>query len=517
MENNLSISGNSLIIKIIETCTNCDVCRMHMEDDCLFFPELYRLYDESEESGISIKKSDLRNLVDLCTMCGLCPCPEIRSNIIISKTAYVNQENSLNSIHQIRSNILSNVESIGKLCGIAPSLANKLNRLKPTAALVKRIAGIHQDLQLPRVPKEDFFKWAYAKGFSGENKLNIYNVFNSKQSLDKDTKSSSKQLFNHSEDKANKKLKVAYFSGCSASYFFPEVAKAVVNILVHNGIEVVVPQQKCCGMPLMVEGNQKAALENLRFNMKTIINAIDRGYDIVCSCPTCGFFFKNIIKENAFYSAEYQSIAGVDSRYMKIPLSSRGNKTSLLGTIEKDTNENFTLVHKSTYQHILKDDGYFAQLNPLDRIKISERVMDFGQYLFALHSQGKLKTDFQPLKITASYYAPCHQREQYIGQPYLKLLEYVPSLTIKLIGGSMDCCGIGGHLGFKKTFHEKSLKSGEPLFTKIKSSDTQSIITDCLSCRFQFENFILKQRDSTIQKVFHPVEILAMNCTSSAY
>lgn len=72
-----------LMLNIFEKCagaSGCDVCRLHMEDDCLFFPELYRLQDQADESELSFSASDLHNLIDLCTM--LCPCQDIKMLIL---------------------------------------------------------------------------------------------------------------------------------------------------------------------------------------------------------------------------------------------------------------------------------------------------------------------------------------------------------------------------------------------------------------------------------------------------
>ena len=49
------------------------------------FPELYRLYDKEIETGEAISSSELRNLVELCNYCALCPCPNIRADIIKAK------------------------------------------------------------------------------------------------------------------------------------------------------------------------------------------------------------------------------------------------------------------------------------------------------------------------------------------------------------------------------------------------------------------------------------------------
>jgi hypothetical protein len=31
---------------VVDTCSDCDVCRFLMDSDCLMFPALYRLYDK---------------------------------------------------------------------------------------------------------------------------------------------------------------------------------------------------------------------------------------------------------------------------------------------------------------------------------------------------------------------------------------------------------------------------------------------------------------------------------------
>ena len=46
--------------KIVDECTDCDICRFLMDADCLFFPELYRLYDKEIETGEKITAEELR-------------------------------------------------------------------------------------------------------------------------------------------------------------------------------------------------------------------------------------------------------------------------------------------------------------------------------------------------------------------------------------------------------------------------------------------------------------------------
>jgi glycerol-3-phosphate dehydrogenase subunit C len=77
---------------VVDACSDCDVCRFLMDSDCLMFPELYRLYDKEIETGKKIRSDELRKLVDLCNFCALCPCPNIRADIIKAKTQFIERD-----------------------------------------------------------------------------------------------------------------------------------------------------------------------------------------------------------------------------------------------------------------------------------------------------------------------------------------------------------------------------------------------------------------------------------------
>jgi glycerol-3-phosphate dehydrogenase subunit C len=441
--------------EVLDACADCDVCRFLMDTTCLFFPELYRLYDREME-GRKITSEDLRRLVDLCTFCGQCTCPNIRAGIIEAKTRFMERDGLKFGVR-----LIEDVERVAKLCGAFPRLTNVLFQAKPIGGLLKTVLGIHPARQMPRFPKENFLHWA--------------------------TKNT---LTNKSGKKSSRK--VAYFSGCTGRYLFPEVAKAVVEIFRHNGLEVYFPDQKCCGMPPFLEGDRKLTLEFIRFNVEHLAEAVEDGYDIVCSCPTCGYLFKTVLGEGAYFSHEYQEAAGGDEKEIKIPLK-KG--------LGQQTDRKFESLQKIIYKGILKDDGYFSSISPLKRIAVGENTYDLGEYLAYLHKQGGLSTDFGPVPGRMTYYPPCHLREQGIGTPYLELLKMIPGISLEPIQGDFYCCGLGGIMGFEKDFHEFSLKLGRDLMEKIQEMDPERLVTDCLSCRMQFNQLLPYE-------VVHPIEIL---------
>jgi glycerol-3-phosphate dehydrogenase subunit C len=444
------------IREVVDACADCDVCRFLMDSTCLLFPELYRLYDKETEFRKKVTPVELRNLVDLCNFCAVCPCHDIRADIMQAKTAFINRDGLPFSIR-----FLEDVERVGRLCGTLPQITNFLFQNRLIGDFLKRVTGIHKKRKLPMFPEENFPAWL--------------------------KKQKSNPLF-----PSTAKRKVAYFAGCTGRYFFPDVPKAAVDVLQHQGIDIFHPTQQCCGMPTLLEGDRKLTLKLAEFNIDRLARVVEDGYDIVCSCPTCGYMLKNVFKEGAYYSSEYQTDVGADELYLKIPKDIQTSNPS---------KEEFVLIKKSLYPGLLKDEEYFSSICARKRIMVAENTYDLGEYLVKLNEAGELKKAFGPIPERAVYYPPCHLREQEIGRPYQDILGLIPEFSIETIGDTFNCCGMAGIMGFKREFHSTSIKMGSRLVAKIKEVHPEKLITDCLSCRLQFNQL-------TPYKVFHPIEIL---------
>jgi glycerol-3-phosphate dehydrogenase subunit C len=442
--------------QVVDACADCDVCRFLMDTSCLFFPELYRLYDRELEGREKITSQELRRVVDLCNFCGQCPCPNIRTGIIEAKTQFIERDGLKFGVRTIE-----DVERIATLCGAYPGLANAFFRGALTGGLIKRTLGIHETRKMPVFPDESFPDWA---------KKHALTVKSTNQ----------------------RKRKVALFAGCTGKYLFPDVPKAGVEVFQHNGFEVYFPEQKCCGMPPLLEGDREVTLGFVRFNVEHLAEVVEDGYDIVCSCPTCGYMLRLVLEEGAYFSQEYQKLVGGDEKDIKIPTKKK---------IGKPEDRKFEFLQKTIFKGILKDDGYFSSISPLKRIRVAENTYDLGEYLAYLHRKGELSTDFGPVPGRMVYYPPCHLREQEIGLPYMELLKMIPGITLEAISGVFYCCGLAGVMGFKRKFHETSVQLGSPLMEKIRDLNPHRIFTDCLSCRLQFNQLLP-------YAVLHPVEIL---------
>ena len=150
---------------------------------------------------------------------------------------------------------------------------------------------------------------------------------------------------------------------------------------------------------------------------------------------------------------------------------------------------------------LLKDDQYFSSISGLKRIMVADNTYDLGEYLRNLHLYGGLNTDFGQLAAKTAYYPPCHLREQNIGRPYADLLSLIPGISVVPIQGELHCCGNAGIMGFKSGFHRHSIKIGSRLKAKIRQLDPERLLTDCLSCRMQFNQI-------STYAVNHPIEII---------
>lgn len=458
--------------KAVERCANCGYCRDYLADSsCLLFRRLYRLKDREKAGRGAITDQEIKRLVDLCNLCGICPCVEIRTWIRQAKDGFIERTGLPPALR-----VLEDVRLLGKLGGAFPRASNFLLRDGPVGRGLRRLAGIHPKRKLPRFPVQAFDAWARERG------------------LQRPPETGGR--------------KVAYFTGCTARYLFPEVAKATVEVLERNGIAVYVPPQKCCGMPSMLEGDRAFTFKTAGFNFGEMGNLVEAGYDIVCSCPTCGYFLKSVVPADAEYSPQYrariQAISDEEGGdLVRIGERLRQEEPAFRGRRDP------AFVRRATQASLLKfvrsglarNRGYFAAFNGVGRLRIASRTYDLGEYLRELDRAGQFNRNLGPVPPAMAYYPPCHQREQDIGQPWLDVLALVPGVRLGRVGDMFDCCGLGGIMGFKRSFHGTSLSIGRRLRDKVKAEEPETLLTDCLSCRMQFQQMLPLP-------VAHPVEIL---------
>jgi Fe-S oxidoreductase len=144
------------------------------------------------------------------------------------------------------------------------------------------------------------------------------------------------------------------------NYQATDVGKATVQVLEKNGVHVLVPEQRCCGMPAFDIGDTAAIQQAAAANTASFLPWVERGYDIVVPVPSCSLMWKR----------EYPEIVG--------------------GAAVK---------------------------------KVAERTFDVCEYLMKLKREGALATDFSKRPGRVAYQVPCHLRDQNIGFKSKELME----------------------------------------------------------------------------------------------
>ncbi|MDH5401668.1 MAG: anaerobic glycerol-3-phosphate dehydrogenase subunit C [Candidatus Heimdallarchaeota archaeon] len=349
----------------------------------------------------ALKSPVMKELIFNCTGCQSCitDCPasvNIPKIALQFKAEYV--EHNGQSLGEY---LLGSIGLIGAKLRLFVGFINITGKWKITGYINEKVFGITRYRKLPRFHRTTFMKW-----------------------FDK-----------HENQIINPVRKVAYFAGCTASYNTPDIGKSMIQVLERNNIEVVVPNQKCCGLPMYTYGNVKRASAYAQYSIDNFLPYIEQGYDILVTCSSCG-------------------------------LSLKQEWFDLLG------NEQSKKIANATYH--------------------------FSEYLLLLKNEGLLNQDFNEVNLNLGYHTPCHLRVQPDAKTSsIELLNFIPGITIQDI--QQGCCGICGSWGYKKDNYQKSMKIGENLFLKLNQEHIDLGITDCPTCTLQMEHGSTKQIQHPVQ------------------
>jgi glycerol-3-phosphate dehydrogenase subunit C len=378
-----------LVRDSLDHCVKCTIC----ETFCPFsqvtplFPGPKYVGPQAERYRGAGPSPDAS--VDYCSGCGICTqvCPQGVQIAEINSQARARlwEERGI----PLRNQLIARPSVLGRLGTTIPPLANWALRNRPLRRLADRVVGIHHDAPMPRFAGRTFQRWARE----------------------------------HRTPVTDRSL--VYFHGCGTNFYEPAVGEMVVAVLEHNGFQVLVPPQDCCGLPLQSNGNFEAARAYVRRLVSNLARYARDGLPIVASSTSCGLMLKR----------EAHETLGIEDEDLKA---------------------------------------------------VSEATYDLCEFLLLLHDRGELRTDFQPLPLTVPYYAPCQQRGHGIGKPALDLLALIEDLRVVEVDA--DCCGIAGTYGLKKGKYEISMAVGERLFTALRDSGGDLAACDSETCRWQIQH-----------------------------
>ena len=168
----------------------------------------------------------------------------------------------------------------------------------------------------------------------------------------------------------------------------PRVGKAAVQVLEANGFEVLVPEQNCCGLPLLSNGEFDAARAYHGSNIEKLVGYVKQGYVIVGTSTSC------------------------------------------------------TLTLKEEAPELL---DYFTE----DAQLLAANTYDVNEFLTMLLDAGELKTEgLRPIPLRLAYHMPCQFKAHRIGHPSVEIMDLIPELDI--VESQATCCGVAWTYGYKE-------------------------------------------------------------------
>ncbi len=177
------------------------------------------------------------------------------------------------------------------------------------------------------------------------------------------------------------RARVAFFPGCMLSYVYVDAGKALIDVLVANGVEVHMPQNlQCCGTPLFSSGDFDGAAQLAESNVSVLASG---GYDaVITGCATCG----------SALAREYKGVLQSDSAH-------------------------------AAWEGI------------------KDKVLDFTDFLQKI---GPVEYT-NPVPLTATYHDACHLvRGMGVSRQPRNLIRAIPGLRFKEMARPDVCCGCAG-------------------------------------------------------------------------
>ena len=349
------------------------------------------------QSDASPRDASPDHTLDYCSGCGMCTiaCPaDVK---IAEMNSRARAEMKAGHRPRLRDWLLGQTDLVGRLGVLFAPLANWSLHNRPLRWVIELVMGIHRRAPLP----------AFASATLQSTLKKV------------DGRADRSAEIEPPPDRA-----VVLFHGCAANYYEPHVALAAIEILHRNGYETIVPEQVCCGLPLMNNGLYAAARGRAASNIPVLADYARRGYRIVGTSTSCTHTLK----------AEYREMLDVDDA---------------------------------------------------DATAVAEATWDICELLVELNDEGRLDTGFGRLEETLPYHGPCQLKGHGIGLPAMELFALVPGLDA--VDMDHDCCGIAGTYGLKKEKYDIAMAVGEPLFERIRDAGVARAACDSETCRWQIE------------------------------
>jgi len=249
-----------------------------------------------------------------------------------------------------------------------------------------------------------------AIGFDGERQMPALNVTPLRDRVDEVVKV------------AGAVMKVAFFTGDSLNYFYPETGQDLIEVLIANQIEVHIPKaQNCCGVPVLVHGDVETVRTLARNNIDTF-EATGCEY-LITGCGSCGGAWQH----------DYVDLLAADPVY--------GPKAE-----------------------------YWAQ-----------RTFDISTFLTRIV---KLRQPQGRIERTVTYHDSCHlKKSMKVAAEPREILRSIPGLTFREMAAPDACCGSGG--SYVLSHFDTASTIGRKKAEDIDRTRADTVSTGCPACMMQ--------------------------------
>ncbi len=236
-----------------------------------------------------------------------------------------------------------------------------------------------------------------------------------------------------------KRMQVGYFVGCLNNLTYAETAMATVVLLNFQEIDVLIPKTQNCCGLPLQANGDFRTAEKLARNNLQAFNEVQVDA-VIYDCASCGKGFEG-------------------------------------------------------YPSLFQDDPYWRTIAD----GLLEKTYDLSSFL--LKYQQLLPR--RALRETVTYHSPCHLKQGVSGHQDRKVLQQIPSLTVKEVAED-TCCGFGGT--FNLQFHRLSGQIAERKMAQLQETDADMVVTSCPGCRLQLSDGL--HRVGAKQQVVHLSELL---------
>ena len=333
----------------------------------------------------------LYDVLDLCLECKGCTA-ECPSNVDMAKLKYefLDRYRKTNG-YPVRDRIFGNIARLSQMGSFFAPVSNWVLKSDALKDLMETYAGIDKRRALPPFASQTFAQWFRARGGSSES--------------------------------ASTMGQVLLFPDTFTNYNHPELGRAAVEVVEHMGYQVVIPDTKCCGRPMLSAGMLDKARANARANVDALLPYVERGVRLVGLEPSCILSFGD----------EYMDLLGNEGGARRVASSS--------------------MLIEEFIARAIAEDGARLEFNK-----------EPGKVLFHGH---------------------CHQKALVGTAGAMEVLRSVPGCDVREI--ESGCCGMAGSFGFEKDHYDVSMKIGEHgLFGPIRSEEGEfQVVSEGISCRQQ--------------------------------